>query len=169
MVGEDLHRDVTPENLDKILDANTSERDIPDGLRPLTQRVKLGRTRSPDLRRIRARGRLCLRAQVRSTTTAPADVTQRVKDSGLRGRGGAGFPTGIKWSLVPHGPENAPVRSTSWSTATRWSQAPSRIGCFWRGDPHGLIEGVILAAYAIQARHRLHLPARRIPCWHRSG
>ncbi|MCB1672729.1 MAG: NADH-quinone oxidoreductase subunit F, partial [Pseudomonadales bacterium] len=32
---------------------------------------------------------------------APADVLQQVKDSGLKGRGGAGFPTGLKWSFVP--------------------------------------------------------------------
>ena len=36
---------------------------------------------------------------------APKDVTQAVKDSNLRGRGGAGFPTGVKWGLVPIGPD----------------------------------------------------------------
>ncbi|HOT52223.1 MAG TPA: NADH-quinone oxidoreductase subunit F, partial [Candidatus Hydrogenedentes bacterium] len=36
-------------------------------------------------------------------TLTPQEVTQRVKDANLRGRGGAGFPTGVKWSLVPMG------------------------------------------------------------------
>ena len=38
---------------------------------------------------------------------SPGDVLQVVKDSGLKGRGGAGFPTGLKWSFVPQG-DNAP-------------------------------------------------------------
>jgi len=36
------------------------------------------------------------------TTLKPEEVTQQVKDSGLRGRGGAGFPTGVKWSFLPN-------------------------------------------------------------------
>ena len=42
-------------------------------------------------------------AAARKTLTgmSPDEVTQAVKDSGLRGRGGAGFPTGLKWSFVP--------------------------------------------------------------------
>ncbi len=35
-------------------------------------------------------------------TVEPADIVTMVKDSGLRGRGGSGFPTGFKWSLIPH-------------------------------------------------------------------
>jgi NADH-quinone oxidoreductase subunit F len=37
-------------------------------------------------------------------TAAPDELIQLVKDSGLRGRGGAGFPTGLKWSFIPQGP-----------------------------------------------------------------
>ena len=38
----------------------------------------------------------------------PGAVTQLVKDANLRGRGGAGFPTGVKWSLIPMGPDVGP-------------------------------------------------------------
>ena len=57
----------------------------------------------------------------------PDALIQLVKDSGLRGRGGAGFPTGMKWGFIPQGPRaRAPSRTTSWSTPTSPSRAPAR-------------------------------------------
>ena len=59
----------------------------------------------------------------------PEDVVELVKPSELRGRGGAGFPTGLKWSFLPEEPSRA--RSTSASTPTRASRARSSTACRW--------------------------------------
>jgi NADH-quinone oxidoreductase subunit F len=84
------------------------------------------------------------------TTMQPGDVTQSVKDSGLRGRGGAGFPTGVKWSLIPMG-ENAPKHKYLVVNADEMEPGTFKDRLLLEEDPHQLIEGVILAAYAIQA------------------
>ncbi|ODS59093.1 MAG: NADH-quinone oxidoreductase subunit F [Acidobacteria bacterium SCN 69-37] len=81
---------------------------------------------------------------------APADVTARVKDAGLRGRGGAGFPTGIKWALVPMG-DDAPHPKYLVVNADEMEPGTFKDRLLLEGNPHQLIEGVILAAYAIQA------------------
>ena len=72
--------------------------------KPLTYRVDLG---APlDLRGYESReGYAAVRKALREMQ--PSDVTHLVKEANLRGRGGAGFPTGVKWGLVPMG-ETAP-------------------------------------------------------------
>ncbi|HEU5426908.1 MAG TPA: NADH-quinone oxidoreductase subunit NuoF [Actinocrinis sp.] len=78
----------------------------------------------------------------------PDDVIKLVKDSGLRGRGGAGFPTGMKWSFIPQGdgkPHYLVVNADESEPGT-CKDIP-----FLLANPHELIEGVIIAAYAIRA------------------
>src|SRR5574339_919626 len=80
----------------------------------------------------------------------PAEVTEIVKRSDLKGRGGAGFPTGPKWSFVPMG-DNAPRPKYLVVNADEMEPGTFKDRLLLEGDPHQVIEGAILAAYAIQA------------------
>ena len=82
--------------------------------------------------------------------TGPDDIISMVKDSGLRGRGGAGFPTGLKWSFVPQG-DGKPhylVINADESEPGACKDIPLMLA-----NPHALIEGIIIASYAMRANH----------------
>jgi len=76
----------------------------------------------------------------------PDEVTELVKDSGLRGRGGAGFPTGMKWSFVPKDNPNPTylVVNADESEPGTCKDIPLLLA-----SPHTLVEGMILSSYAI--------------------
>src|ERR1700751_584903 len=78
---------------------------------------------------------------------APADVTELVKKSNLRGRGGAGFPTGMKWSFVPMG-DDAPHPKYLVANADEMEPGTFKDRLLMESDPHQLIEGMIVAGYA---------------------
>jgi NADH-quinone oxidoreductase subunit F len=80
----------------------------------------------------------------------PSEITEMVKKSNLRGRGGAGFPTGMKWSFVPMG-DDAPHPKYLVANADEMEPGTFKDRLLMEGDPHQLIEGMIVAAYAIQA------------------
>ncbi|HLA84511.1 MAG TPA: NADH-quinone oxidoreductase subunit NuoF [Thermoguttaceae bacterium] len=82
------------------------------------------------------------------TKMTPAEVLDRVRASGLRGRGGAGFPTGMKWSFLPkdhQGPVYLCVNADESEPGTFCNRV------LMEHDPHQVIEGVILSAYATGA------------------
>ena len=79
-----------------------------------------------------------------------ADVLQKTKDSGLKGRGGAGFPTGLKWSFVPQG-EDSPKQKYFVVNADEMEPGTFKDRLLMEGDPHLLIEGIIIGSFAIQA------------------
>jgi len=81
---------------------------------------------------------------------SPQDVQAKVKDSNLRGRGGAGFPTGVKWSLVPMGPE-APKQKYIICNADEMEPGTFKDRLLMEGAPHQLIEAMIIGGYAIAA------------------
>ncbi len=80
----------------------------------------------------------------------PAELTDMVKASELKGRGGAGFGTGMKWGFVPMGKE-APKQKYLIANADEMEPGTFKDRLLLEGDPHQLLEGMILAAYAIQA------------------
>jgi NADH-quinone oxidoreductase subunit F len=84
------------------------------------------------------------------TTMTPQEVQQVVKDSNLRGRGGAGFPTGQKWSFVPMGAD-APHPKYLVCNADEMEPGTFKDRLLLEGNPHQLIEGMIISAHAIQA------------------
>jgi NADH-quinone oxidoreductase subunit F len=80
---------------------------------------------------------------------SPSDVTDIVKRSGLRGRGGAGFPTGMKWGFVPKN-SGKPVYLCVNGDESEPGTFKDRL--IIEKDPHQLIEGTIIAAYALGCR-----------------
>ncbi len=99
---------------------------------------------------------------------SPSDVQKVVKDSGLRGRGGAGFPTGLKWSFVPMG-DDAPKQKYFVINADEMEPGTFKDRLLMEKDPHQLVEGSIISSYAIQAsvayiflRGEYHVSARRL-------
>src|SRR6201991_4039826 len=77
---------------------------------------------------------------------SPADVTEEVKKSGLRGRGGAGFPTGMKWSFLAK-PEGVPRYLVV--NADESERGTFKDRYLMEFIPHLLIEGMIVSAYAL--------------------
>jgi len=80
----------------------------------------------------------------------PAEITEEVKKSNLRGLGGAGFPTGVKWGFLPQG-HPGPVYLVI--NADEGEPGTFKDRYLLERDPHALIEGMIISAYAIGA-HR---------------
>ena len=85
----------------------------------------------------------------KALTMAPADIVNEVKASGLRGRGGAGFPCGVKWGFIKPGGEKP--------TYLICNADESEPGTFKdryiiHQDPHQLLEGMIISCFAVQAK-----------------
>src|SRR5258706_14398574 len=78
---------------------------------------------------------------------APADIIEEVKKSALRGRGGAGFPTGMKWSFVP---KDSPKPKYVVCNADESEPGSFKDRYLMERDPHALIEGMLIAARAIR-------------------
>jgi NADH-quinone oxidoreductase subunit F len=117
---------------------------------PTFEPVLLARIDKPDstsLESYRADGGY--QALQKALRLSPAEVTTLVKDSGLRGRGGAGFPTGLKWTFLPKdhpGPIYLAVNGDESEPGT----FNNRI--LMEQDPHQLLEGIAIACYAIRSK-----------------
>src|SRR3954447_15270347 len=102
----------------------------------------------------RTEGYRALRSALQMT---PDELVTMVKDSGLRGRGGAGFPTGMKWSFIPQPkPGETPTGPAAMPkylvvNADEGGPGTCKALPLMMADPHALVEGVIIAAYAIRS------------------
>src|SRR3981189_3798621 len=115
--------------------------------KPLTSRLRLDGEPVFAAEYERAGGYRGLRAALKM---APQEVTELVTRSRLRGRGGAGFPTGMKWSFVPMGKEASHPKYLV-ANADEMEPGTFKDRALMERDPHQLIEGLIVAAYAIEA------------------
>ncbi len=84
----------------------------------------------------------------KSLKMTPAQVIDEVKASGLRGRGGAGFPTGVKWSFIP---QNEPVKYLV-VNADESETGTFKDRLIMETNPYQFLEGVVIASYAIGAK-----------------
>src|SRR5512142_101711 len=116
--------------------------------KPLTKNIRPDRSPLSLKEYEAAGGYQGLRKALKEMT--PKDVQKVVTDSNLRGRGGAGFPTGQKWSFAPMG-DNAPHPKYLIANADEMEPGAFKDRLLLEGNPHQLIEGMILSAYAIQA------------------
>src|ERR1051326_8636772 len=134
--------------------------------RPLTKNIRIDGA-APSLGEYeQAGGYQAMRKVLREMT--PQAVTALIKDSNLKGRGGAGFPTGLKWSFVPMG-DDAPHPKYLIANADEMEPGTFKDRHLLEGDPHQLIEGMIIAAFAtgtdvayVFLRGEYTLAARRI-------
>ncbi len=125
--------------------------------RPLTQNIGPGKS-PPNMAEYEANGGYRA-ARMALLEKRPDELLALLKESNLRGRGGAGFPTAMKWSFVPmskeasvngagdkeFGPKYLVVNADEMEPGTFKDRL------LMEGDPHQLIEGIILSAYIIQA------------------
>ncbi|MCY4343390.1 MAG: NADH-quinone oxidoreductase subunit NuoF [Gammaproteobacteria bacterium] len=100
---------------------------------------------------------------------APAEVIALVKDANLRGRGGAGFPTGLKWSFVPQGEASDGGLKYLVCNGDEMEPGTFKDRYLLEYNPHLLVEGMIIGAYAIGAaqgyvflRGEYHEPYRQL-------
>ncbi|MDA8241462.1 MAG: NADH-quinone oxidoreductase subunit NuoF [Nitrospiraceae bacterium] len=116
--------------------------------KPLTKNIRPGRAPLSLKEYEAVGGYLGLRRALKEMS--PKDVQKVVTDSNLRGRGGAGFQTGQKWSFVPVG-EDAPRPKYLICNADEMEPGTFKDRLLMEGNPHQLLEGMIISSYAIQA------------------
>ena len=100
------------------------------------------------LEQYKSRGGYEVLTKILTEKISPEDVIEEVKKSGLRGRGGAGFPTGLKWSFISR---NAPGQKFVVCNSDEGEPGTFKDRDILRYNPHQLIEGMIIAGYAIGA------------------
>src|SRR5690606_38465958 len=115
-------------------------------MKPLTGHIKADGTPLTLAEYEQLGGYQALRKALRMS---PQEVTTEVKNSNLKGRGGAGFNTGMKWSFVPMDAPSAEKYLPC--NADETDPATSKDRSLLEGTPHQFLHGMLIAAYAMQA------------------
>jgi len=116
--------------------------------KPLTKNIRPGEPPLDLEAYERAGGYEAVRKALQNMT--PNEVLEEVKKSNLRGRGGAGFPTGMKWSFVPMGAD-APRPKYMIMNADEMEPGTFKDRVLLEGDPHLIVESMIVSGFAIEA------------------
>ena len=113
--------------------------------------ARVGRKDSRSIETYLADGGYASVRKVLGGAMTPEQVLEEVKKANVRGRGGAGFSAGVKWSFLPKDTRGKPVYLLCNADESEPGTFKDRL--LMENDPHQLIEGMILASYAIKCRH----------------
>ncbi|MHB8526246.1 MAG: NADH-quinone oxidoreductase subunit NuoF [Candidatus Acidiferrales bacterium] len=158
-VNYDFYENLTPEKVDAVLDqyaagkhpapvpviSGSLHEPAPGEVRVISQRFGVRDSRTLNVYR-ELEGYQALEKVLKEMT--PEQIIDEMKKSNLRGRGGAGFPTGMKWSFVP---KNSPKPKYIVANADESEPGTSKDRPLMEMDPHALIEGMVIAAKAIDS------------------
>ncbi len=156
-VNYDFYEDLTPSKVDAILDQFAAGRKPapvpvisgalhephPAEVRVISQRFGIRDSRTLKVYE-QNEGYAALKKALKDMT--PDQIIDEMKKSNLRGRGGAGFPTGMKWAFVP---KNSPKPKYVVANADESEPGTSKDRPLMEMDPHALIEGMVIAGKAI--------------------
>jgi len=158
-VNYDFYENLTPEKVDAVLDQYAADKHpapvpvisgslhepAPGEVRVISQRFGVRDSRTLKVYR-ELEGYEALEKALKEMTSD--QIIDEMKKSNLRGRGGAGFPTGMKWSFVP---KNSPKPKYIVANADESEPGTSKDRPLMEMDPHALIEGMVIAAKAIDS------------------
>lgn len=158
-VNYDFYENLTPEKVDAVLDqyaagkhpapvpviSGSLHEPAPGEVRVISQRFGVRDSRTLKVYR-ELEGYQALEKALKEMT--PDQIIDEMKKSNLRGRGGAGFPTGMKWSFVP---KNSPKPKYIVANADESEPGTSKDRPLMEMDPHALIEGMVIAGKAIDS------------------
>ena len=158
-VNYDFYENLTPEKVDAVLDqyaagkhpapvpviSGSLHEPAPGEVRVISQRFGVRDSRTLKVYH-ELEGYQALEKALKEMT--PEQIIDEMKNSNLRGRGGAGFPTGMKWSFVP---KNSPKPKYIVANADESEPGTSKDRPLMEMDPHALIEGMVIAAKAIDS------------------
>jgi NADH-quinone oxidoreductase subunit F len=137
------------ERLEDLATIKTSDR---VGLTRVQRRIVLDKAWTTDpenIDEVLASGGYAALEKILNEKLSPEGVIDEIKESGLRGRGGAGFPTGMKWEFTR---QSAGAEKYVICNADEGEPGTFKDRLILEGDPHKLIEAMTIAAYAIGAR-----------------